>query len=70
LPDTISLACKNYITTQINYNTCVATHLGDTDFPGNQYRIYLNKFGPLWRTTHDTINLYDENGLIVDTIDY
>ncbi|PIR40229.1 MAG: hypothetical protein COV33_00855 [Candidatus Zambryskibacteria bacterium CG10_big_fil_rev_8_21_14_0_10_34_34] len=70
LPDTISLACKNYITTQINYNTCVATHLGDTDFPGNQYRIYLNKFGPFWRTTHDTINLHDENGLIVDSISY
>jgi len=70
LPDTVPLSCKEYITTQINYNTCVATHLGDTDFPGNQYRIYLNKFGPFWRTSHDTINLHDENGLIVDSIDY
>lgn len=70
LPDTVSSACKNYITTQINYNTCVARHFSDTDFPGKEYRIYLNKFGPLWRTTHDTINLHDENGLIVDTISY
>jgi len=70
LPDTVPSFCKDYITTQINYNTCVALHFGDTDFPGNEYRVYLNKFGPLWRTTHDTINLHDENGLIVDSISY
>ncbi len=70
LPDTVSSACKTYITTQINYNTCIAKHLGDTDFPGNEYRIYLNKFGPLWRTRHDKIDLHDEKGLIVDSISY
>jgi hypothetical protein len=70
LPDTVPLACKTYMTTQINYNTCVALHFSDTDFPGNEYRLYLNKFGPLWRQTHDKIDLYDENGLVVDTISY
>jgi len=70
LPDTVPSTCKDYITNQINYNTCVALHFGDTDFPGNEYRLYLNKFGPLWRTTHDTINLHDENGLVVDSISY
>lgn len=70
LPDTVPSSCKTYITTQINYNTCVAKHFGDTDFPSNEYRIFLNKFGPLWRTSHDTINLHDENGLIVDSISY
>lgn len=70
LPDTVSADCKNYLTTQINYNTCVATHFSDTTFPGNEYRIYLNKFGSLWRPLHDKINLYDENGLIVSTISY
>jgi len=70
LPDTVPSACKTYITTQINYNSCVAKHFGDTDFPGKEYRVYLNKFGPLWRPSHDTINLHDENGLIVDTISY
>ncbi len=70
LPDTIDSACKNYIATKINYNTCVANHEGEVSFLGNQYYIYLNKFGPLWRTGHDTINLYDKNGLVVDTIEY
>lgn len=70
LPDTVPSTCKTYINTQVNYNACVAKHFSDTDFPGNEYRLFLNKFGPLWRTTHDTINLHDENGLIVDTISY
>lgn len=70
LPDTVPQSCKNYITTQINYNTCVARHFSDTDFPGNEYRVYLNKFGPLWREKDDTINLHDQNGLIVDSINW
>lgn len=70
LPDTVPSLCKNYIEAQVNYNACVAKHFGDTDFPDNEYYIYLNKFGALWRESHDTINLHDENGLIVDTISY
>ncbi len=70
LPDTVADSCKNYITTQINYNSCVAKHFSDTNFPGQEYRVYLNKFGPLWRQRSDKINLHDQNGLIVDTISY
>lgn len=70
LPDTVPSYCKNYMTASINYNACVAKHFGDTDFPGNEYRIYLNKFGPLWRTRREKITLYDRNGLIVDSINY
>lgn len=70
LPDTVSSACKTYLTTQINYNSCVAVHLNDADFAGDEYRVFLNKFGPLWRKTHDKINLYDQNNLVVNTISY
>lgn len=72
LPDTVSQSCKTYMQTQINYNSCVAKHFSDTDFPGNEYRIFLNKFGPLWRDKREKVNLYDSNGLIVDTftVDY
>ena len=68
--DTVTQSCKTYITTQINYNSCVAKHFSDTDFPGNEYRVYLNKFGSLWRDRNETINLYDQNGLVVDSISY
>jgi hypothetical protein len=70
LPDTISPSCKDYMTNQINYNTCVAVHFGDVDFPGDEYHLYLNKFGSLWRPMHDKIDLIDENGLIVDSVSY
>lgn len=70
LPDTVTNSCKTYLSTQINYNVCVSTHFGDTDFPGNEYRLYFNKLNALWRTSHDTIDLYDENNLIVATIKY
>jgi hypothetical protein len=70
LPDIVTSSCKTYMTEQINYNTCVNLHAGDADFYGNEYRIYLNKFGPLWRTRSDKISLYDSNNLVVDTINY
>lgn len=70
LPDTVPQSCKTYIESQINYNSCVSKHFSDTDFPGNEYRIYLNKFGPLWRTERETISLYDSNGFLVDSISY
>jgi hypothetical protein len=70
LPDFIPSTFKNYLTTQINYNSCVALHFSDIDFPGNEYRLYLNKIGTLWLKMHDNIILHDENGLVVDTISY
>lgn len=70
LADTVPESCKTYIRTQINYNSCVARHFSDTSFPGNEYRVYLNKFGTLWRTDKEKISLYDQNGLVVDTISY
>ena len=70
LPDTVSQICKTYIKEQVNYNSCVAKHFGDTDFPGQEYRLFFNKFGPLWRKEKEKINLHDHNNLIVDTISY
>lgn len=70
LPDTVTESCKNYLKNNISYEDCVSLHFSDTDFPGNEYRVYLNKFGPLWREKSDKINLYDQNNLIVDTISW
>lgn len=70
LPENVTTSCKDYLQEQINYNTCVSKHFSDTDFPGQEYRLYFKKFGPLWNKTHDKINLYDENNLIVDTVSW
>ncbi len=70
LPDTVPSSCKTYMETQVNYNSCVAKHFDDTDFPGTEYRLFFNKFGPLWRSKDDVITLYDKEGMVVDMIDY
>lgn len=70
LPDTVTRSCKDYMSTQVNYNTCVSKHFSDTDFPGHEYRVYLNKFGALWRQKREKITLYDRTGLVVDSVSY
>lgn len=70
LPDTVSSSCKTYMREQINYNTCIARHYSDTNFPGNEYRLFLNTFSHLWRKEREKITLYDRSGLIVDSIEY
>ena len=70
LPDTISSSCKDYLKTQVNYNTCVAKHSSDTDFQGKTWYVYFNLFGPLWRSKTEKITLYDNNGLEVSSYSY
>lgn len=70
LPDTVTESCKTYLREKLNYNTCVDTHFGDTDFPGHTWYVYLNIFGPLWRSRNEKIILYDNAGLIVSSIEY
>jgi hypothetical protein len=70
LDDTVTSSCKAYMEVHATYNACVAKHFGDTDFPGNTYYIYLNKFGPLWRENNEKINLYDRDGFVVDSISW
>jgi hypothetical protein len=69
LPDTVTDSCKNYLQTKVNYDSCVANHIGDTDFPGREWYVYLQVFGPLWRSKREHIDLLDNNGLIVSSID-
>lgn len=67
-PDTVTESCKDYLLTQVNYNTCLANHFSDTDFPGHEYYYYFKVFGPLWRSHRENIKLYDRNNLVVDSI--
>lgn len=72
LPDNVPIACKKYIEQNINYDTCVARHFADEDFIGNTYYLYFKSFAHLWRNYNkkEKINLFDKNGLVVDTISY
>ncbi|OHA73157.1 MAG: hypothetical protein A3A27_00415 [Candidatus Wildermuthbacteria bacterium RIFCSPLOWO2_01_FULL_47_18] len=63
--------CVAYIqntSTGFNYQGCYAQYSKDSNFLANEWRIYLDT--SLGHPLHDTITLYDQNGLVVDTYIY
>lgn len=62
--------CQNFIRANINYNSCASNHISDTDFPGKDWRVYLNLSKELWNDENDIIQLIDREGKIIDTLDY
>lgn len=63
--------CVTYITsvqTGFYYEGCYQKHSKDPNFLSNEWHIYMDTtFG---NSLHDSITLYDSNGLIVDTYTY
>ncbi|MDP2593581.1 MAG: hypothetical protein Q8P52_02965 [bacterium] len=70
LPLGLSGDCKAYISEKVNYTNCVASHRNEPDFFKNEWRIYLGRSDRLWKNSRETIELYDGNGKIVDSISY
>lgn len=70
IPETISLACENYVKTNINYESCVINHRNDPDFYTSEWRVYIPTRGIFWLEKRDRIQLIDNSGRVVDTIDY
>jgi len=62
------MECRNYMDAKFNYRSCFKNLSRDEDFLTNYWYIYRNTnvIEPL----HDTIYLYDSNGLIVDKYMY
>ncbi|MDO8577414.1 MAG: hypothetical protein Q7R55_00915 [Candidatus Wildermuthbacteria bacterium] len=66
-----SQECVSYIqntSTGFNYQGCYNVHSKETNFLANEWRVYLDT--SLGHSLHDTITLYDQNGLVVDTYIY
>lgn len=70
LPQNWSSECRNFIYNTINYPSCVNTHRYDADFYQNEWRVYLKRNSPLWKSTRENLVLYDNLGKIVDTLTY
>lgn len=67
-PISTDSACVSYINSNLNYESCVARHSGDSNFLRNEWQVFANRsFG---HPTHDVIRLVDENGLLVDEYVY
>lgn len=68
--ESLSFSCKNYLTTQINYNTCVAAHQNDRDFYSTEWRLYPKTAQIRWLERRDTLQLLDNAGKVVTTYSY
>lgn len=71
-PSSLSLdiPCVNYINQNINYDGCVKSHKFDADFYGNEWRIYFGRDQKFFKQSREKINLYDEDGKKVESIEY
>lgn len=69
-PQNVSGTCKNFYMKYMNYNGCVDSHRGDSNFEGDTWRIYLGRTTSMWRATHELIKLLDINGKTVDAFSY
>lgn len=70
LPATLSFECQTSIIEEINYPSCIDKHKNDSDFVGNEWRIYLKRDLELWRGKREIIILFDQNRKVVDTLSY
>ncbi len=61
-------ACRDYLANNFNYKACFTAHAGDADFLSNEWRIFMGS-SPLDQN-HDTVDLFDGNGLLVDQYTY
>ncbi|MBX4209090.1 lamin tail domain-containing protein [Candidatus Parcubacteria bacterium] len=65
-----TMQCRNFMTSRLNYPSCVARNGNSAGFSTNQWRVFLGKGRELWASQRETITLYDSKGLIVDQISY
>ncbi len=64
-----SYQCRQWAEKNMNYNACVASNRADSSFYKG-WKIYTGNNNPFFDPLHDTIELYDQNGLLVDSYEY
>ena len=60
-------ACQQFLAT-LNYKGCFEAHESDADFFSNQWWAWTGS--NILDPSHDVVNLYDRNGLLVDEYTY
>lgn len=70
LPANWSYECTNFIYSKINYPSCINIHKEDKDFYLSEWRIYLKRSERLWKDKREDLVLLDNQGKIVDTLQY
>ncbi len=70
MPLDLTSQCQEYLSTKINYKSCVETHKDDPDFYKNEWRIFLGRSDELWKAKRENIELLDRNGNLIKAISY
>jgi hypothetical protein len=65
-----SYECTHFLTQTLTYGSCIDNHKTDSDFYQHEWRIYLKRSEPLWKTRRETIVLYDNLGKVVSATTY
>ena len=61
-------ACQDYLENNFNYKSCFEAHLGDPNFLSNQVWVWMGS--NVVNRYHDTVDLLDRNGKLVDEYVY
>lgn len=69
-PVGVTEECRNYVSSKINYKTCVDNHKPDDNFYKREWYVYFGRPQELWKDRGETIKLYDQNGKIIATLSY
>lgn len=69
-PLNIDSDCRQFLDQRINYAGCVEAHRNDSNFYGNEWRIYLGQKEEAWSNVRENIKLFDQNSNLVAEISY
>ena len=64
-----SYKCREWAGKNMTYNACVAGHKNDSDFYKG-WKIYTGNNNQIFDPLHDSIELHDQNGLLIDSYEY
>jgi len=64
-----SYKCREWAGKNMTYNACVAGHKNDGDFYKG-WKIYTGNNNQIFDSLHDSIELRDQNGLLIDIYEY
>lgn len=64
-----SYQCRQWAEKNMTYNACVASYRNDSDFY-KEWKIYTGNNNSIFDSLHDTIELRDQNGVLIDSYEY
>ncbi len=66
----LSSMCIAYVKSHFSYEGCLANHIGDKNFEGKTWYVYLHRPWEMWSNEEETISLFDQNNVLIDNISY